>query len=45
MLAVTHRHPDEKAGQQTAGCKAHIPHLPPPAHWLLAAELDGYGAE
>ena len=42
---VAHRHADEQARQDAAARKTHVPHLPPPAHRLLAAELDGHRAE
>ena len=42
---VAHRHADEQARDDAAGAEAHVPHLPPPAHRLFAAKLDGHGAE
>ena len=42
---VAHRNANEQARQDAAARKTHIPHLPPPAHRLLAAELDGDRAE
>ena len=42
---IAHRHTDQEARQDAAGAKPDVPHLPPPAHRLLAAELDGHRAE
>jgi hypothetical protein len=42
---VAHRHADQQARQDAAGAEPNIPHLPPPPHRLLAAELDGPRAE
>jgi hypothetical protein len=42
---VAHRHADEQARQNAAHAEPDVPHLPPPAHRLLAAKLNGGSAE
>jgi hypothetical protein len=42
---VAQRHAQKQAGQEAAGGKSDVPHLPPPAHRLFAAEFDGHRAE